>query len=88
MSRADAVYLGLKNFNARARAENFSLKDLEELVPLAHHFGMQVGVIIYTSPLQLHSTLGSVVLPASRYRPLLVSLHLITSTACLEGGRG
>jgi len=41
--RADAVYLGLKNFNARSRAENFGIKELEELVPLAHHYGMQVG---------------------------------------------
>ena len=43
---ADAVYLGLKQFNARARAENFSLEDLKELVPLAHAFRMKVLVAV------------------------------------------
>jgi putative protease len=43
---ADAVYLGLKQFNARARAENFSIDDLKELVPLAHSFGMKVLVAV------------------------------------------
>ena len=43
---ADAVYLGLKQFNARARAENFSVEDLKELVPLAHGFGMKVLVAV------------------------------------------
>ncbi len=33
---ADAVYLGLKDFNARARADNFTVDDLTALVPLAH----------------------------------------------------
>src|SRR5690606_37988183 len=39
---ADAVYLGLKAFNARARAENFTPEDLRELVPLARERGMKV----------------------------------------------
>lgn len=43
-SGADAVYLGLKNFNARSRAENFTAEDLRELIPVAHHFGMKVLV--------------------------------------------
>ncbi|MEY4630595.1 MAG: hypothetical protein RIQ81_715, partial [Pseudomonadota bacterium] len=43
---ADAVYLGLNRFNARARAENFSPDDLRELVPLAHSYGMQVLVAV------------------------------------------
>jgi putative protease len=43
-SGADAVFLGLKNFNARARAENFTLDDLRELVPLARTHGMHVLV--------------------------------------------
>ncbi|MFZ9520471.1 MAG: peptidase U32 family protein [Silvanigrellaceae bacterium] len=43
-SGADAVFLGLKNFNARARAENFTLEDLRELVPLAHQHEMKVLV--------------------------------------------
>lgn len=43
-SGADAVFLGLKNFNARARAENFTLDDLRELVPVANQHGMNVLV--------------------------------------------
>ncbi|MEY3902436.1 MAG: hypothetical protein RL189_1742 [Pseudomonadota bacterium] len=43
-SGADAVFLGLKNFNARARAENFTCNDLRELVPLAHRHAMKVLV--------------------------------------------
>src|SRR5437660_1098503 len=43
---ADAVYLGLKAFNARARAENFTVDDLRELVPLAHSYGMKVLVTL------------------------------------------
>ena len=43
-SGADAVYLGLKNFNARSRAENFTSEDLRELIPVAHHYGMKVLV--------------------------------------------
>ncbi len=45
-SGADAVFLGLGVFNARARAENFSEADLAELVPLAHRYGMKVLVTL------------------------------------------
>jgi putative protease len=33
---ADAVYLGLKKFSARAEAENFTLQELEEITAYAH----------------------------------------------------
>lgn len=63
-SGADAVFLGLKNFNARARAENFTLEDLRELVPLAHSHGMRVlvtmNILIKNSELKsLLETLSS-----------------------------
>lgn len=45
-SGADAVFLGLQNFNARARATNFSADDLKELVPIAHTHGMKVLVTV------------------------------------------
>jgi putative protease len=45
-SGADAVFLGLKQFNARARAENFAFEDLEKYVPLAHQYGMKVLVTL------------------------------------------
>src|SRR5436190_15463041 len=33
---ADAIYLGLKKFSARAEAENFTLDELSEIVAYAH----------------------------------------------------
>ncbi len=45
-SGADSVFLGLKKFNARSRAENFSIEDLESLVPIAHRYGMKVLVTL------------------------------------------
>src|SRR6516225_8511566 len=33
---ADAIYLGLKKFSARAEAENFTLDELSEVVAWAH----------------------------------------------------
>ncbi len=45
-SGADAVFLGLESFNARARATNFTARDLKELVPVAHAFSMKVLVTV------------------------------------------
>ena len=45
-SGADAVFLGLKQFNARGRAENFTLDDLKELAPLARQYGMKILVTL------------------------------------------
>lgn len=39
---ADAVYLGLGGFNARANATNFSKDNIREAVSLAHLFGVKV----------------------------------------------
>lgn len=62
-SGADAVFLGLKNFNARARAENFTIDDLRELAPLAHKHDMKIlvtmNILIKNSELKsLCSTLA------------------------------
>jgi putative protease len=35
---ADAIYLGLKKFSARAEAENFTLEEVDEVVAYAHSF--------------------------------------------------
>lgn len=60
-SGADAVFLGLKNFNARARAENFTMADLRELVPLAQKHEMKVLVTmnILIKNAELHSLLST-----------------------------
>ena len=45
---ADAVYLGLKQFSARATANNFSEEELNELTAFAHHLNRKVFVTINT----------------------------------------
>lgn len=45
---ADAVYLGLKDFSARAKAENFSLDELSDAVEYAHLYGVKVYVAVNT----------------------------------------
>ena len=45
---ADAVYLGLKHFSARATAANFGADDLNEFVAYAHSLGRKVYVALNT----------------------------------------
>ena len=45
---ADAVYLGLKKFNARGRARNFSYNDLQNVIAEAHSRGRKVYVTLNT----------------------------------------
>lgn len=43
---ADSIYCGLKRFSARMAAENFTMSDLAELVPLAHARGKKVYIAV------------------------------------------
>jgi putative protease len=43
---ADEIFLGLKQFNARKRANNFSLEDLQEIVPLAKEYDCKILVTL------------------------------------------
>ncbi len=43
---ADAIYLGLNDFNARMRAKNFTIKTLAYLVPYAHSKNVKVYVTL------------------------------------------
>ena len=45
---ADAVYLGLDDFNARLRAKNFSIKTLTYLLPYAHTRNVKIYVTLNT----------------------------------------
>lgn len=45
---ADAIYLGLKNFSARASATNFDEQQLNEITAYAHHLKRKVYVTINT----------------------------------------
>ena len=45
---ADAVYAGLKKFNARERTENFSLEEMSQLIAYAHKHGRKVYVTFNT----------------------------------------
>lgn len=47
-SGANAVYLGLKQFNARGNAVNFSPEELAYYVPLAHEYGTRVYLTLNT----------------------------------------
>ncbi len=51
-SGADAVYIGLGDFNARKRGENFSLPDLGKLIPYAHSQGVKVFLTFNTQVLE------------------------------------
>ena len=43
---ADEIYLGLKEFSARAGAVNFSLEDLETWIPYAHVRGVRINIAL------------------------------------------
>lgn len=45
---ADAVYVGLKDFSARAKAKNFSLGQMERITAYAHSLGRKVYVTLNT----------------------------------------
>lgn len=45
---ADALYLGLKSFSARATAENFSVEELDEITAYAHSLKRKVYVTVNT----------------------------------------
>ncbi|WP_461252357.1 peptidase U32 family protein, partial [Treponema sp. R8-4-B8] len=47
-SGANAVYLGLDDFNARLRAKNFTIRELSVLVPFAHSRNVKVYVTLNT----------------------------------------
>lgn len=45
---ADAVYLGLENFNARGNIENFTMENLKDATTFAHMFGVKVYLTLNT----------------------------------------
>ncbi len=45
---ADAVYAGLRDFSARAKARNFTLADMEQISSYAHGLGRRVYVTLNT----------------------------------------
>lgn len=47
-SGADAVYLGLQNFNARLKADNFTEDNISEYVRKAHFYGVKVYITVNT----------------------------------------
>ena len=48
MNGADAVYLGLTRFNARAKAGNFTTEELKKAVEFCRFFGVKVYVTFNT----------------------------------------
>ncbi len=58
-SGADAVYLGLSKFNARAKADNFDIDDMPDICRRAHLQGVKVYVTLNT--LLLDSEISEIV---------------------------
>lgn len=58
---ADAVYLGLKQFSARADAENFSLEELDRLTAYAHSLQPSRRIYVALNTLILQSELNDVI---------------------------
>lgn len=48
LAGADAIYMGLKKFNARERASNLDTEQLKNIVSIAHSRGVQVFVTMNT----------------------------------------
>ncbi|MBI3829781.1 MAG: U32 family peptidase [Planctomycetes bacterium] len=58
---ADAVYLGLKKFSARAEAENFSLQDVDAITAFAHAQPVRRRVFVTVNTLILQNELEELV---------------------------
>ena len=43
---ADAIYLGLQNFNARIKADNFTIDNIKQIVDFAHIYNVKVYVTV------------------------------------------
>src|SRR5262245_19583154 len=58
---ADAIYLGLKKFSARAEAENFTLDELSEVVAYAHSLTPRRRVFVTVNTLLRNDELPELV---------------------------
>ncbi len=58
---ADAIYLGLQKFSARAEAENFTLDDLDAITSFAHSYERKRRVFVTVNTLILQRELGELV---------------------------
>src|SRR6202008_1438843 len=58
---ADAIYLGLKKFSARAEAENFSLDELSEIVAYAHSLTPRRRVFVTVNTLVRNDEIADLV---------------------------
>lgn len=41
---ADAIYVGMPNFNARGRSSNFSVEELKDMIEICHLYGVKVHI--------------------------------------------
>ncbi|MFO0878803.1 MAG: U32 family peptidase [Gemmataceae bacterium] len=58
---ADAIYLGLKKFSARAEAENFTLEEVSEVVAYAHTLSPRRRVFVAINTVIRNDELGELV---------------------------
>ena len=76
---ADAIYLGLKENNARMGAENFDFETLKNAVSYAHSYGVKVF-------LTLNTLLTSNQLDAAAYNALYAAKLGVDSLICQDIG--
>jgi len=64
---ADAIYVGMPNFNARGRTTDFSIPELKEMIEICHLYGVKVNlafnVVIFEEELPAVADLLTKVLP-------------------------
>src|SRR5206468_1986676 len=58
---ADAIYLGLKKFSARAEAENFTLEDVDAITSFAHSLERRRRVFVTVNTLILQNEMGELI---------------------------
>lgn len=66
---ADAIYVGVPNFNARGRTHDFTIEELKEMIELCHLYGVRVNlafnVVIFEDELASARDLIEKILPLS-----------------------
>lgn len=79
---ADAVYFGVSNFNARARAENFSIEEISDVMKYLHDRGMKGYLVL--NVLVFDEELTSIVETAQEARRAHVDAVIVQDLGVVE----
>ena len=91
---ADAIYFGLPRFNARMRADNFTMEDLPELMTFLHEHGVKgytaFNILVFSSELEAaaealrgleRAGVDAVIVPKDRSAPLNMTARKVACGA-------